>query len=505
MGILSALLHAHRPRRRSAFHGASMGRLASSWQADAGSINRWLRYELATLRRRSRELARSDPFAAGFVSSFKRNVAGPKPFVLQAKAKMTDGRPNRSANDQIEGLYRERCRPGNWDVTGRMSASAFHRLAAETWARDGEFLARYVVIDDKLYLQALDIDRLDEQRNENLTGGGAIKMGVEVNQWNRPVAYHILTEHPGELGEWSRGRPRESERVPASDVVHIFVPMWPEQVRGIPMMFASMLNLWHMGAFNEAAVINARIGASKIATLQTPNGQPPENMATGKDTVGNLLTDVEPGTYWTLPEGVVLESWDPKFPEESIETFTRVVLRGAAAGVGMAAHSFANDPSDVNYSTARVFLLEERDNWMTFQDHYIDHLCAPDLLRWMTWESVRLAGGLPESFPKFAAQCRFQGKRWQWVDPQKEVAAKKEAVALRITSRSRIAAEQGEDWDEIVDELAEEEATAREKGVELEPKPAQTQQASNAGSSNQGSGGESDGDTDGDAGAESNA
>lgn len=497
MGILSGLLNPARPRRRSAFGGASIGRLTSSWQADPGSINRWLRYELATMRRRARELARSDPYAAGFITAFKRNVAGPRPFVMQAKAKMSDGRPNRSANDQIEALWKARGRPGNWDVTGRMSASAWHRLAAECWARDGEFLARYVSTDGKLYLQALDIERLDEQRNDNLANGGAIKMGVEVNRYGRPVAYHILRDHPGELGEWSRMRARDSERVPADDIVHLFVPMWPEQVRGIPMMFASMLNLWHMGAFAEAAVVNARIGASKIATLQTPNGQAPENMATGKDTAGNLLTDIEPGTYWTLPEGVELGSWDPKFPEESIETFTRTVLRGAAAGVGMAAHSFANDPSDVNYSTARVFLLEERDSWMTFQDHYIEHFCFPDLARWLEWESLRTQGDLPVTFTKFAEQCRFQGKRWQWIDPQKEVAAKKEAVGLRITSRSRIAAEQGEDWDEIVDELAEEEATAREKGVELEPKPAQTQQASDAGNADQGSG-EPAGDADAD-------
>jgi len=461
-----------RPRRVAAFPAADMGRLTSSWTTDPGAINRWARYELKTLRARSRQLARADAYAARFITAAVNNIAGPHPFLLQCKATFRGGAPNTTANEAIEAAWLDRCRVGALDVTGRLSMGMFHRLAIRTMARDGEVLIRRYETGQwgaAGRLQIIDIDRLDEEKNENLANGGAIKMGVEVDAYSRPVAYHILRQHPGEVGQWSRGgNIRESDRIPADDIMHLFVPDWPEQVRGIPWMHAAMLRLWHLGAFEEAAVINARIGASKVATLETPDGELSEQMATGGDTAGNLLSDVDPGQYWTLPPGVKLGGFNPTFPDQSVGPFIQACLRGVGAAVGMAYHSLANDPGEVNYSTARVALLDERDGWMAMQQWYVDAFCAPDFVRWM--RGAIMDGTLIQDYYRHRNAVRWQPKRWSWIDPEKEIKAKQIALETKLTSRTREAAASGEDIEEIFQELADEQALADTMGIDLQPK-----------------------------------
>lgn len=478
MGLISSLRAPARRRqiRGAAFPGADVGRLTSSWTADPGAINRWLRYELRTLRARSRQLARGDSYGARFVASCVQNIAGPHPFQLQVKAKFQDGSLNQTANTAIETAWKDRCRLGSLDVTGRLSMSMLHRLIIRTLARDGEVLLRRYSGPQfggaAGRLQIIDVDRLDEDKNQNLANGGAIKMGVEVDQFSRPVAYHLLRNHPGEVGQWSRGGDtRETDRIPADEIVHIFVPDWPEQVRGVPWMHAAMVRLYHLGEFEQAAVINARVGATKIAVLQSADAELPESMATGQDSAGNLMQDAEAGQYWTLPPGVTLESFNPQFPDAAVGPFVQACLRGVAAAVSMAYHSLANDPGEVNYSTARVALLDERDNWASLQQFYIEAFVQPDFEQWL--RSSILDGTLPPGYWGHRGSVRWQPKRWAWIDPEKEINAKKTALEVQLTSRTREASANGEDIEEIFDELAEEAELAAAKGIKLGTVPAQ--------------------------------
>ena len=471
MGFIDSLRArpARRGLRGSAFPAADMGRLTASWTTDPGSINRWLRYELSRLVARSRQLARGDAYASKFIRSCVDNIAGPDPFILQSKGKFKNGKFDTQANKTIETAWSDRCRPGGCEITGRMSLAALHRLIIRCLARDGEVLIRKIRGADWGAigrLQLLDIDRLDAQRNEDLTGGGAIKLGVQIDAYSRPVAYHVLKQHPGEMGEWNRGAFRQHEVIPAKDIIHLFVPDWPEQVRGFPWMHAAMVRLWHLGGFEEAAVINARIGASKIATIESRDGDPPQSMVTGKDSAGNLLNDTEPGQYWTLPAGYTLGSFTPSFPDQAVEPFIAACLRGAAAAVGMAYHSMANDPGAVNYSTARMALLEERDMWAAIQCWYVEHFCEPDAVEWL--RGAILDYGMKEHYFNYRNDMVFQAKTWKWLDPQKEVTAKIDAMSNKLTSRTRLAAEDGQDIEDIFNEIAAEEALAKEKGISLQ-------------------------------------
>ena len=129
--------------------------------------------------------------------------------------------------------------------------------------------------------------------------------------------------------------------------------------------------------------------------------------------------------------------------------------------------------TDVNYSSARIAELAEREMWMVLQDWLIHTLIEPIYQEWLASALIRgditfeqSGKALPaDRLAKFSAASRFQGRRWKWVDPSKEIEAAKAAVELGITSRTRIAAEQGVDLDDVLDELEQEDRLMDAKGL----------------------------------------
>jgi lambda family phage portal protein len=460
-------------RTATGFAAADVSRLTASLAGETEQINNVLRYQLRRLRARSRQLAQNNPYGKRFAAMVVDNVCGPTPFRLQAKVKFKSGKLDTTSNARIESCFKSWSRKGNCEITGRWSWSAVLRLLIRTLAVDGELLFR--VYRGPAYgphgfqIQVLDIDRLDDQLNKALPNGGAIHMGVELDAQARPVAYHLLKSKPA---QWQSGyTPREHERVPAADIVHYFVPEYAEQVRGVPWMYAAMVNLVHIGAFAEAAVIAARVGATQMGFISSPDGDATP-LADGQTANGTPQFDAEPGTFPVMPPGYSMESWNPKYPDAAIEPFLNACLRGVAVGFNVAHHNLSGDMNGVNYSSARIAELDERDNWMTIQngvaEHVIDPLVSGEWLRQQV-----IVGKLPFPLEKLDLyrECYFQPRRWAWVDPAKEVKAAMEAIDGKLKSRTRVIAEGGEDIEDVFDEIAEETQLAKDKNISLEPAP----------------------------------
>jgi len=494
MGIIKRLeasipaRHRARTRAGMGYAAAEFSRLTASLLSESQYINTTLRYQLRTLRARSRQASQNNPFGKRFVQMVADNVFGPMPFRLQAKAKFKNGRLDTSANDKIETAFRRWGVVGECEITGRWSWNTTQRLIGRILPTDGEVLIRKIEGGDTRFgyqLQLIDVDRLDEQKNQKLSNGSVINMGVEMDAVSRPLAYHVLKRKPV---SWDRGYVREYERIPADEIFHLFVPDFAEQARGVPWMYAALLNLVHLGAFEEAAVIAARVGASKMGFFTSPDGDP-SAMADSKDgNTGDFYDEVDPGQFGTLPPGYGFTGYDPKYPDAAVEPFIKACLRGVSAGLGVSYHNLANDLEGVNYSSARIGELSERDMWKGLQTFIVDHLHQPLYEDWLPIQVIRGNIALPLSAGGALALDKYrdvtwQPKRWAWTDPLKEVNANILAIDNRLKSRTRVIAEQGEDVEDVLEELAQEEQMAKDKNLSL-AKPVTTAPANGGGKPN---------------------
>lgn len=465
------------------FAGAAVNRLTASMASWSGSVNMDLDGGgISILRARARALAQSNEHGKRFLSQVATNVVGRTGPMLQVRAYQALRDPSKptvldkAANDAIEMHW------ARWgkkaDIAGRMTLAHLLRVVAKAVARDGEALVRIVRARNLPYgmaLQLLEADRLDDQLNMALKTG-AIRQGVEIDGTGRPVALWIRTKHPGEQYGTARS---DLERVPMSDVHHVFLQERAEQVRGYSWFHAIILRSTQLHGFNDAAVLAARIGASKIAALERNEESPDVTaaMSDGNAPGGGFTMNVEAGEMFELPPGYKLSSWNPDYPHANYESFVKAAMRGIAAGLDVATHNLSGDMTDVNYSSARIAELGEREVWMTLQDWFISTLVEPIYQDWLAIALLRgditfeISGkSLPaDKLSKFAMASRFQGRRWRWVDPAKEMDSFAKGVELGVTSRTRIAAEQGDDFEDVLDELAQESEMMKSKGINPTP------------------------------------
>jgi len=462
-----------RAKRSVPFAGAAIGRLTASLSQSSQSVNADLDGALEILRARARSLCANNENGRRFLTLVANNVIGAGGPKLQVRAANPDGSLDKAANDTIE-IHWDR-----WgkkaDITGRMTLAHMQRVAAKAVARDGEALIRVVRGTGYAYgmaLQVLESDRLDHTLNQQLSNGNVIRQGVEMDTAGRVVAYYIRNAHPGDylsVGD------RKLERVLANDIFHLYLPERAEQVRGYTWLHAVLMRAAMLHGFEESAVVAARVGASKVAVLtrEDPGPSALESMADGKTSAGALQMSAESGEIVELPAGYGLDSWNPEYPHANFDSFLKACMRGLASGLDVATHNLSGDMTDVNYSSARIAELSERDQWMVLQGWWVDSFLMPLYEDWLGSALLRKqitfeASGKPlpvDKFDRFYNASRFQPRTWAWVDPLKEVNASKELIAARLASRTQIAAGLGREWDDILAELEAEQKSLNAAGL----------------------------------------
>lgn len=461
-------LSAQRAPQRRSFEAAKVDRLTARWLTTGRAIDEELRGQLDALRNRSRDLFKNNEYAAKFGRMVRNNVVGPEGFILQGRVMDANNVSDRAANKAIEAAYWRWMRPGNCDITGKYSYNDLVRVLAFSLARDGEIMLRRFrgkgFGEFGFQLQVLDVQRLDTTQNRPRTANvNAIVMGIELDGYGRPVSYIFRNNRADGSNT--------PEVIPASEIIHRFIPQEPEQSRGVPWLHAAMRRLNDLNGYREAAVIAARIGASKMGMYVSPDGAPPA--ADEKTDDGDFIEDLEPGTFAVAPAGYDFKTFDPTYPHEQFDAFNRATLRGIASACGVAYSGLANDLTDVNFSSIRSGVLEERDEWMVIQNWLVAQLLTPVFEEWLEYSllagKIVLDNGTPLPAAKLSKfrEHVFQPRRWGWVDPLKDIKASVEAINNGLDSPQRIAAQQGRDIEDVLDDIAAYNVLLKERNITL--------------------------------------
>ena len=457
---------------KRSYASANSGRLFADFQASERSSDSEMQPVLKKIRSRSRELARNNEYAKRYMNLLKTNVIGGKGLSLQVKALNTTGQLDINGNQEIETAFYEWSKLGNPTTNGSLNFVDAQKLAIETLARDGEVFIikhRNSTFKDSFAFEFIEADQIDEKNSKRAENGNEIRMGIELDKFKRPVAYHVQTYHPGDYDFTTQKKSPKTVRIPAERVIHIFMPLRAGQTRGEPWMSPAMSAIKQLGAFREAAVINARMGASKMGFFTSPAG----DGFTADDYDGNVpIMDAEPGTFHQLPNGVGFESFDPQYPNNEFDSFHKSVLKGVASALGISYTSLSNDLEATSYSSIRQGALEERDFYRDLQSFMIEHFARPIYEAWL--ESVMEMGGISipvRQFAKFASASQFKGRGFSWIDPLKEMNASVVGLRNGILSIQDVASQYGKDTEELMAEIQRDKALADQFGVKyaLEP------------------------------------
>lgn len=475
------------PKKRRApgkrFFEAGRGSvLTGDWPMYGQHIDHDLRTGLSVLRNRARHEAQNNDHVAHFLRLVRTNVIGPNGIRYQSRVHLRNGKLDRRLNDALEAAWKAWSKRGSPDVTGRKSWHAILCEAATTVARDGEAFYRIVRGWEgnrfRLALQSLDPETLDINLTTFAGNGNRIVMGVELDEWRRPVAYYFTPEKDYTRSGYSAPVLRDHLRLPASDVLHLYLPEWVWQTRGIPWTATAILKMYMLRGYQDAEVTAARVAAAKMGfyvptedAAQFTGDGPGEN---GTDGEGSFIQDVSAGEFEVVPYGYSVQTHDPQHPNSAYGAFVKDCLRGIASGMGVNYNTLANDLEGVNYTSLRHGLLNERDVWMMLQKWMLESFVEPVFSEWLTLALTHgqiSTGTLPVDMSRIddlEAGAMWQPRRWPWVDPLKDSQANKAQWDMRTKSLTQIITESGQDPDEVFLEIAADMARLEEYGITMQ-------------------------------------
>lgn len=167
---------------------------------------------------------------------------------------------------------------------------------------------------------------------------------------------------------------------------------------------------------------------------------------------GMPLKDITPGMIQHLNTGEDATIVNPNGQSSDTETFIRTEQRLLAAGMGLSYETVARDLSNVNYSSARQNLLDDRATFKDWQTFIIEHFCEAIFDEFI--KALKLKGLVKVSDDVIIHE--WVGSGWSWIDPLKEAKADEVALVNNLSTLQRICAEKGLDWKEVLEQRQKE-------------------------------------------------
>lgn len=454
--------------RRHAFNGASTSRLYADWWSGNFSPDFETRGIRFLLRARARQLVNDNSYAAGFITELKNNVVGPTGIRLRAEVKTLTDNLHKKTNDAIEAAWRDWGLPETASVDGHDSFVDLEKLIIGTIAMDGEAFIRRRPYYDNPYgyaLQLVDADQVDDFYNILPSAGqNEIRGGVELDGDLRPVAYHIWTRHLTDSGQ------RIRQRVPASEILHLFVRYRGNQTRGIPWFTPVLTDVKMFAGLTEAELVASRTAAAKMGFIVTKD---PMNAASGIDPEDDpeteRLTEAAAGTIEELAPGQEFQEWNPQHPSTAFKDFTKVILRGVSRGLGVSYTALTGDLEGVSYSSIRWGMLAERDNWKAIQFWFSVQFHRRVYSQWISMALLTQALVIDSRIASDYKTVCWKPRGWAWVDPLKDIQARVLGIQHGLDSRTQALDEEGVDLEETFEQLKTEQELADKYGIDITP------------------------------------
>lgn len=399
------------------FEGAAGGRRNEGWRAIGTDANAENAPALARLRNRARDLRRNNPYAERAITGIADNVVGagivPRPMARSDRA-----------NKKLGDLWRAWAETAACDADGLENFYGLQHKCTEATVEGGEILIRRLRrfssdgLPVPLQIQVIEPDFLDEGK-DGLQGLNRVIQGVEFNAKGQRVAYWLFDEHPGSfsvLGSF------ESKRVPAEDVIHVFLPKRPGQARGFTWLAPVMQRMRSLDEMEDAVMEQAKIAAC-FAAFITKDAQ-----SVGGTKAPALVDHVEPGMIQELGMGeTVAFGTPPTF--NGYQPYNWEALHAIAAGLGVPYELLTGNLKGVNFSSGRMGWLHFARRVDVWQWRMLIPQLCDGVWRWFMEAQALLPGGVLED-----ARAEWVPPRRDMVNPKEETENVKERIRNGLTT-----------------------------------------------------------------------
>jgi lambda family phage portal protein len=352
------------------------------------------------------------------------------------------------------------------DADMRLNMTGLQAAAYRAMQTDGEVFIRLRPrqrgdgLTVPLQLQMLEADYLDTTKNAELSNGGRITLGIETDAIGRPVGYWMYDDHPG---DGLRAMVPRSRRIDAADIIHLFTPERPGQSRGFTRLAPVIARVRDLQLYEDAE-LNRKNLETRLSVLQSGSidllGDQHEleglgNRGQNTRDVGSLpsgaIVDVPMGSSLTVVQPQAMPGYTD---------YVKHQLHLIAAGMGVTYEMMTGDVREVNFSSARVRMLDFRreaevEQWTIIVPRLCDRICR-------AFEDAAVLAGI---VPRATYQVYHSTPKWAYVDPSKDVQADLAEISGGLSSISEKLRQRGYNPTDVFQELARDVEMLKELGL----------------------------------------
>ncbi len=441
------------------YDAAGMGRRMKGWMPPTSGPNSTL-VGLQKIRDRSQDVARNDWAGTSGVQHWTTNLVGTG---VRARLKrIADKVKKQRYND----AWDEWCR--QCDADSVLDFYGLQTLAVRTWFVDGEAFGRLRYrrtdfgMSVPMQVQVLESQMLPLWDLDNWPGmplGHKMRSGIELNRTGQRVAYWFYREHPSD-GQTTSVDISKLVRVPAEEVMHLFEPKRPGQLRGVPDFAPVLARLRNIGDFDDAVLERQKLAnlfagfVKKVGVTGVNDTVDPvtgNEIESGFD--GSPVTGLEPGIMQYLDPGEDVTFANPPEAGTTYSDYMRTQQLGTAAGQGLPYEIMSGDIKEVSDRTLRVVMNEfrrfaEQRQWQII----IPMWCQKIRNAWVDQAAVTGVAAISDVLALKAVEWAPQG--WAYIHPVQDVQAKQSEVEAGFRSRSSVISERGDDPETVDNEIA---------------------------------------------------
>lgn len=478
------------------YNGASSARRSlSGWHPIAGDADSDTLGDLATLRARSRDLARNSPIAVGAIGTTVTHVVGSGLSLQPAIDAKLLGLSQEQADDwhyRVSRDFEAWASSKDCDVHRTLDFYALQQLAMRAVCESGDMgvlltSSKSTKHPIALALQAIEADRICNPNRAPDTAD--MVAGISFDEQGAPREYHVASGNPHRRGLAGNSRPLSWTSVPAfgaqsgrRNFLHLFEQPRPGQRRGVPMLAPVIEPLKQLERYTEAELMAAVVSGMFTVFIQTEGSTQlePSALAGGQAPAGGSggwNGKLGNGLVVELNKGESINTANPGRPNANFDPFVNAIVRQIGLALQIPYEVLVKAYMS-SYSAARAALL---DAWRFFRarrDWLVVNLCQPVYEAWLE-EGVALGRiAAPGFFADPLIRKAWAGATWVGdgpgaIDPLKEVLAAKERVALSTSTLSQESIlHDGIPWERKVDRREREEERLRRAGLPSATAPA---------------------------------
>jgi lambda family phage portal protein len=469
----------------------------SSWRTSGGSPESDVIADLATLRERCADLERNAPVAASVINSHCTHVVGTglacNPQIDADYLGITQDQAQAWQKD-TKRRFRTWAESPDCDLARVLDFYAIQDVSLRGVLSRGDMLVVTPRVArngrTRLALQLVEADRLC---NPGLRPNTAtLTDGVECSpETGEAITYHVCSHYPNDTlargtRSWSPIAARGSS-TGRRNVLHLYRQLRPGLRRGVPVLAPVIEPIKQLTRYSEAE-LSAAVTSALMAVFLKMDPQAFDDLF--DDDAKSKIVDKSTGWSGEMEAGKVINllpgeepvSHNPNRPNAQFDAFTTSCMRQIGMAIGMPYEVLVMHFQS-SYSAARGALLLAWRTFLGWRNWIASALCQPVYELWLSDEVAEGRISAPGFFADPVVRAAWCQAQWVGdgpgsIDPQKEVGAARDRVALGTsTLEAESLLHDGVDWEtkhrqQIKEAAARQQAGFSVPGAAAAPVPA---------------------------------